>query len=142
MGLVVAALMSLVTPSIAAPYTNRTDEPAIIAATVPGVRNIAPTPYGYRVTTTGGTVNVYNTPWGLRAGNTETYRTAYGYRVVATGTTRHVYANPYGYRIEGDGQISRTPYGYRVDGGTLYSNAAGYRYHHNSSGKAKTGQPK
>ncbi len=111
----------------ASPLTNRNDDAAFIAAVMPGVREIQPTVYGYRVATTGGVVSVYRTYSGFRAPNVEAVRTPYGYSV-RDAKVRTYHASWAGYSTEGGDQIRRTRTGYDLGSGTLTSNINGYTY--------------
>lgn len=115
---------------VAGPVTNRSDEAAIIAATMPGVKEIHPTAYGYRVLTTNGTVSVYKTFGGVRSQDFEASRTAYGYRTTARGESPQNYYSSAlgGYRTQNGRQIRRTLTGYDLGTATLTSNVTGYTY--------------
>lgn len=110
--------------------TNRNDDAVIIAAAMPGVQEIQPTSYGYRVMTTNGTVSVYNTFGGLRSQGFEASRTTYGYKVTAKGERpQSFYSSALGgYNTQNGRQIRRTLTGYDLGSGTLTSNVTGYTW--------------
>lgn len=132
MGILAGVLLFLASLATAAPVTNRTDEAAIIAASVPGVRSIHPTAYGYQVLTTNGVISVGRTSLGLSGPKFEAYRTPTGYSV-KTDKARSYSADPHGYQIEGGGRIWRTGTGYDLPGGALSSNRTGYKFERNAA---------